>query len=105
MFESSEQRIKLLKAGFSGKEIERLYIKYNNFKIVYFPILYEISEFNEVNMKVKNLMQNANSASSLDLERAGLCQPETSIAMRQLKERDWISEREKKKALKVKNHQ
>ncbi len=43
-------------------------------------------------------MQNANSATSLDLERAArLRQPEVSIAMRQLKEHDWITEREEKK--------
>ena len=44
MLETSEQRIKLLKAGFSGKEIERLYIENNNFKIVH-NILYEAIDF------------------------------------------------------------
>jgi predicted transcriptional regulator len=126
MFETSEQRIKLLKAGFSGKEIERLYIEYNNFRIVHLPILYQILEFNGVkikNFKLKQLdekieeiadalislglgrnvamtlayMQNTNFAVSIDLERAArLGQPDVSIAMRQLKERDWISEREEK---------
>ena len=43
-------------------------------------------------------MQNANSATSLELERsARLRQPEVSIVMRQLKERDWVNEREEKK--------
>jgi predicted transcriptional regulator len=43
-------------------------------------------------------MQNANSATSLELERsARLRQPEVSMAMRRLKERDWINEREEKK--------
>jgi predicted transcriptional regulator len=43
-------------------------------------------------------MQNANSATSLELERsARLRQPEVSIAMKQLKECDWITEREEKK--------
>ena len=41
MLETHEQRTKLLKAGYSGKEIERLYIEQNNIKIVNFPILYE----------------------------------------------------------------
>ena len=42
-------------------------------------------------------MQNANSATSLELERsARLCQPEVSIVMRQLKEHDWVNEREEK---------
>jgi predicted transcriptional regulator len=43
-------------------------------------------------------MQNANSATSIELERsARLHQPEVSMAMRQLKERDWVNEREEKK--------
>ncbi len=43
-------------------------------------------------------MQNTNSATSLELERsARLRQPEVSIAMRQLKEYDWINEKEEKK--------
>ncbi len=42
-------------------------------------------------------LQNMNSATSVDLERvARLRQPEVSIAMRQLRERDWITEREEK---------
>jgi len=41
MLETSEQRTKLLKAGFSGKEIERLYIEQNNIRILNFPILFE----------------------------------------------------------------
>lgn len=43
-------------------------------------------------------LQDTNSATSSDLERAaGLRQPEVSIAMKQLMERDWITEREEKK--------
>jgi len=43
-------------------------------------------------------LQNKNAAKSIDLERvARLRQPEVSIVMRQLKERDWINEREEKK--------
>jgi len=43
-------------------------------------------------------LQNMNSATSVDLERvARLRQPEVSIAMKQLKERDWINERDEKK--------
>jgi predicted transcriptional regulator len=43
-------------------------------------------------------MQNANSATSIELERsARLRQPEVSIVIRQLKELDWIDESEKKK--------
>jgi predicted transcriptional regulator len=43
-------------------------------------------------------MQNTNSATSSELERsARLRQPEVSIAMNQLKEREWVIEREEKK--------
>jgi len=43
-------------------------------------------------------LQNMNTATSLDLERsARLRQPDVSIAMRELKERDWVDEREEKK--------
>ncbi len=43
-------------------------------------------------------LQNMNSATSIDLERATMLrQPEISIAMRRLKEHDWINEREEKK--------
>ena len=43
-------------------------------------------------------LQNMNAATSTDLERgANLRQPEVSIAMKQLKEQDWITEREEKK--------
>jgi len=42
-------------------------------------------------------LQNMNSATSVDLETvAKLRQPEVSIAMRQLKEQEWIDEREEK---------
>jgi predicted transcriptional regulator len=39
-----------------------------------------------------------NAVTSIDLEKlANLHQPEVSIVMRQLKEHDWITEREEKK--------
>ncbi len=40
-----EERVKLLKAGFEGKTIEMLYIKYNNFKIAGIPLVLELVEF------------------------------------------------------------
>ena len=44
-------------------------------------------------------LQNMNSVTSVDLERgAMLRQPEVSIVMKLLRERDWINEREEKKA-------
>ena len=37
-------------------------------------------------------LQNMDAATSTDLERgANLCQPEVSIAVKQLKEHDWIT--------------
>ena len=43
-------------------------------------------------------LNNGEEATSVALEMgAGLRQPEVSIAMRELKERDWINEREEKK--------
>jgi len=43
-------------------------------------------------------MQDTNSVTSIELERSTrLRQPEVSIAMKQLKERDWINESEEKK--------
>lgn len=43
MLETSEERVKLLKAGIAAKDIEKLYIIYNEFKIVDSHILYESS--------------------------------------------------------------
>ena len=43
-------------------------------------------------------LQNVDEATSVELEKgAGLHQPEVSIAMKELKERGWINEREEKK--------
>ncbi len=43
-------------------------------------------------------LQHADGVTSVELERSiGLRQPEVSIAMKQLKEHDWINEREEKK--------
>ena len=44
MLETAEERIKLLKAGYSDREIERLYIEYNNFKISRTPAVIELVE-------------------------------------------------------------
>ena len=45
MLETTEERVKLLKVGFIGKTIERLYIEGNNFKIVRTPVVIELVEF------------------------------------------------------------
>ena len=44
MLETTEERAKLLKAGFIGKTIEQLYIEINNFKIVRTPAFTELVE-------------------------------------------------------------
>jgi hypothetical protein len=41
MLETAKERVKLLKAGLSGKKIEELYIAYNNFKVVHSPFIGE----------------------------------------------------------------
>lgn len=38
MLETPPERVELLKAGISGKKIEELYILYNDFKIVRYPM-------------------------------------------------------------------
>ncbi len=48
--------------------------------------------------RILSCLHNGNEASSVELERGtGLRQPEVSIAMKELNERGWISEREEKK--------
>jgi predicted transcriptional regulator len=48
--------------------------------------------------KTLSYLKDLKEATSVELERVtGLRQPEVSIAMRELKERDWINEREEKK--------
>ncbi len=44
MLETPEERIKLLRAGYTGKTIEKLYIQLNNFKIVPIPPIVELVE-------------------------------------------------------------
>ena len=46
MLETSQERVRLLKAGIDGKTIEKLYIIYNNLKIVNIPLLFELVEIN-----------------------------------------------------------
>jgi hypothetical protein len=42
MLETPQERVKLLKAGIDGKTIEKLYIIFNNFKIVHTPLLFDL---------------------------------------------------------------
>ena len=44
MLETRNERVKLLKAGLSGKMIERLYIESNRFRIISFPPVIKLME-------------------------------------------------------------
>jgi hypothetical protein len=46
MLGTSEERVKLLKAGISGRTIEKLYLMHNNLKVVDSPVLFELVEIN-----------------------------------------------------------
>ena len=46
MLETPQERVRLLKAGIDGKTIEKLYIIYNNLKIVHTPLYFESIEIN-----------------------------------------------------------
>lgn len=53
MLNKSEERVKMLKKGFSQKQIEKLYIKENNFKIVNPTLLFEPVDIDGINgMKI-----------------------------------------------------
>jgi len=52
MLETSQERIKLLKAGIPIGEIEQLYLRSNNLKVINIPVLFEAVEVNQEN-KVK----------------------------------------------------
>ncbi len=48
--------------------------------------------------RILSYFQNGNEVTSMELEKeTGLRQPEVSIAMRELKERGWVNERDEKK--------
>jgi hypothetical protein len=53
MFETSQERVQLLKKGLTQKQIEDLYIKGNNLKIVNLPLLIKLIEIKDKkNMKI-----------------------------------------------------
>ncbi len=47
MLETPQERVKMLKVGINAKTIEKLYIIYNNFKIVRIPILIDVVEISD----------------------------------------------------------
>jgi hypothetical protein len=67
MLETPEERVKLLKAGFTGKAIEKLYIEVNNFKITHNPVIIELVEFDipqnkEICIKCEEAIEYAQSS-------------------------------------------
>ncbi len=56
MLENSQERVKLLKAGITGKTIERVYVAKNGFKIIYSPVFFKLIEI--------DIMTNKNIAIS-----------------------------------------
>ncbi len=53
--ETPQERVKLLKAGIDGKTIEKLYLIYNNFKIVSSSIFFDMDKMQiHSPMKKKN---------------------------------------------------
>lgn len=59
MLETPQERVRLLKAGIDGKTIEKLYIIFNNLKIDYTPLLFELVEINTEENKNSVLSQEA----------------------------------------------
>ncbi|MCX9009569.1 MAG: hypothetical protein OIN66_00465 [Candidatus Methanoperedens sp.] len=60
MLETTEERVKLLKAGLIGKTIEKLYIESNNFKIVRTPAIIELVEI--------EFLQNKETVTNSEIE-------------------------------------
>jgi hypothetical protein len=56
MLETPQERVKLLKAGIDGKTIERLYIIFNNLKIVHALLLFELIEINAEETPMSNFI-------------------------------------------------
>ena len=59
MLETPQERVRLLKAGIDGKTIERLYIIFNNLKIVHTHLLFEWVEINTEKNKNSSINQEA----------------------------------------------
>jgi hypothetical protein len=81
MLETSEERIKMLKTGFTEKQIEQMYVESNNFKIVSLPIPVELVKIGyEQNKKCENAVGSGQSfglaiASIFNTSRFGRSSP------------------------------
>ena len=49
ILETSQERVKLLKAGISARIIEQLYLRINQIKIVNIPLLFEVVDVEQEN--------------------------------------------------------
>ncbi len=67
MLETSQERVKLLKAGVFGKTIEKLYLIYNDIKIINSPVLSELLENN--NRNIGNYISSGETVSKFVLYR------------------------------------
>lgn len=74
MLTTSDERVKLLRKGLSQKQIEKLYIEGNNFKMADCPIIIELVEINDRQNKMSMNRETAvECAQSLYSDMASLC--------------------------------
>ena len=75
MLETSEERVKMLRTGFTQKQIEELYIEGNDLRMANPPILIEMLEINERQNKKPcvNCDAAVEYAQSLCAEMATMC--------------------------------
>lgn len=75
MLETIEERIKLLKTGFTQKQMEELYIEGNNFKLVNTPVFFELIEINDLHGRdiCMNCIEAVEYAQAICSEVINLC--------------------------------
>ncbi|MDL5503205.1 MAG: hypothetical protein QSU88_08310 [Candidatus Methanoperedens sp.] len=75
MLETIEERIKLLKTGFTQKQMEELYIEGNNFKLVNTPVFFELIEINDMQGRdiCMNCIEAVEYAQLIYSEMVNLC--------------------------------
>ena len=76
MLETAQERIKLLKAGITGNQIEELYILYNNFKVVGNQRPIEKIEINTTINKNIAVCQEA-TVENINMDRNGIIVPDS----------------------------
>ena len=75
MLETPEERIKMLRIGFSQKQIEEMYLEENNLKIVNPAVSIELVEINDLQNKKMcvNCIETVEYAQSLCSEVVNFC--------------------------------